>query len=174
MTFERNVMSRLKASGVAVDSFALHEQSVNRFGELTGPRTRRSIWIGGIVTALMAVLMLLSAVPDVLRLPDALLVFERLGYPPYLLRFLGTAKILAVAAVLVPVPRWIKEWAFAGLTIDVAGALYSHLSIGDPPAAWAPAVIALALVSGSYFAYRLREAPPCLAKSAREERASLV
>jgi len=118
---------------------------------------RALTWIGWIVTGLMAALMLLSAVPDVLRIPDALLVFTRLGYPPYLLLFLGTAKILGVAAVLVPgVPR-IKEWAFAGLTFDVTGALYSHLSIGDPPDAWMPAAVALALVSGSYVSYRMRQ-----------------
>ena len=117
---------------------------------------RARSWIGWAVTGLMAALMLLSAVPDVLRIPDALTVFRHLGYPTYLLLFLGTAKILGVAAVLVPgLPR-IKEWAFAGLTFDVTGALYSHLSIGDPPGAWTPAVVALALVSGSYVAYRMR------------------
>jgi hypothetical protein len=117
---------------------------------------RARTWIGWIVTGLMAALMLLSAVPDVLRIPDALLVFKRLGYPPYLLVFLGTAKILGVVAVLLPgLPR-IKEWAFAGLTFDVSGALYSHLSIGDPPGAWMPAVVALALVGGSYIAYQMR------------------
>ena len=116
-------------------------------------------WIGWIVTGLMAALMLLSAVPDVLRIPDALLVFQHLGYPPYLLVFLGTAKILGVAAVLIPgLPR-IKEWAFAGLIFDVTGALYSHLSVGDPPGAWAPAVVALALLSASYVAYRVRRSP---------------
>jgi hypothetical protein len=83
-------------------------------------------------------------------------VFKHLGYPPYLLVFLGTAKILGVVAVLLPgLPR-VKEWAFAGLTFDVTGALYSHLSVGDPPSAWTPAVIALTLVGGSYVAYRLR------------------
>ena len=120
---------------------------------------RARTWIGWIVTGLMAAFMLLSAVPDVLRIPDALLVFKHLGYPPYLLVFLGTAKILGVVAVLIPgLPR-IKEWAFAGLTFDVTGALYSHLSIGDPPGAWTPAVIALALVGGSYIAYRMRRSP---------------
>ena len=104
--------------------------------------------IGWVVTGLMAALLLLSAVPDVLRIPGALAVFAHLGYPPYLLVFLGTAKILGVASVVVPgVPR-IKEWAFAGLTFDVTGALYSHLSIGDPPDAWMPALVALALVGG--------------------------
>ena len=111
---------------------------------------------GWLVTGLMAALMLLSAIPDIQRMPDALTVFARIGYPPYLLLFLGTAKMLGVAAVLVPgVPR-LKEWAFAGLAFDVTGALYSHLSIGDPPGAWAPAAIALALIAGSYVAYRAR------------------
>lgn len=112
--------------------------------------------IGWILTGLMATLMLLAAVPDVLRLPNAVSVFEHLGYPPYLLVFLGTAKMLGIAAVLVPgVPR-LKEWAFAGLTFDLSGALYSHMSVGDPPNVWMPAAVGLALMAGSYAAYRLR------------------
>jgi len=104
----------------------------------------------------MAALLLLSAVPDVLRIPDAVAVFRHLGYPSYLLVFLGTAKILGVVAVLLRgLPR-VKEWAFAGLTFDVSGALYSHLSVGDPPSAWTPAVVALTLVGSSYVAYRMR------------------
>jgi hypothetical protein len=113
-------------------------------------------WIGWAVTGLMAALMLLSAAPDVLRSPEAVTVFRRLGYPPYLLLFLGTAKILGVAAVLSPgIPR-VKEWAFAGLTFDLCGALYSHVSIGDPPSVWMPAAMGLMLMAGSYIAYRTR------------------
>jgi hypothetical protein len=114
------------------------------------------IWIGWVVTGLMAALMLLSALPDVLRLPDALVVFTRLGYPPYLLIFLGTAKILGVAAILIPGPARLKEWAFAGLTFDLTGALYSHLSVGDPASVWIPAAIGLVLMACSYVAYRTR------------------
>jgi hypothetical protein len=117
---------------------------------------KRHTWISWTITALMAALMLLSAVPDVLRVPGAVAVFKHLGYPPYLLLFLGTAKMLGVATVLVPGLRRIKEWAFAGLTFDVSGALYSHLSVGDPPTAWMPAALALTLIGGSYVAYRLR------------------
>jgi uncharacterized membrane protein YphA (DoxX/SURF4 family) len=116
---------------------------------------KRHSWMSWTITGLMATLMVLSAVPDVLRVPGALSVFKHLGYPSYLLPFLGTAKMLGVAAVLIPgLPR-IKEWAFAGLTFDVSGALYSHLSVGDPPSAWTPAVLALALIGGSYVAHRL-------------------
>jgi len=107
-----------------------------------------------ILTGLASALIVVSAVPDVLRIPSALTVFRHLGYPEYLLPFLGTAKLLGVAAVLAPGITTIKEWAFAGLTFDVSGALYSHLSVGDPAQVWMPAAIGLILVSGAYVAYR--------------------
>jgi hypothetical protein len=118
--------------------------------------------LGWVVTGLMAVLMLLSAVPDVLGIPDAIAVFRHLGYPTYLLIFLGTAKILGVLAVLSPGFSTMKEWAFAGLTFDLTGALYSHVSSGDGPGVWMPALVGLVLMAGSYIAFRqrLRSARP--------------
>jgi hypothetical protein len=103
-----------------------------------------------IVTGLMAVFMLMASVPDVLRLPEAASIFTHLGYPTYLLPFLGTAKILGVVTVLVPGFRRLKEWAYAGLVFDLIGALYSHVSVGDPPNVWAFPVVGLLLVGGSY------------------------
>jgi hypothetical protein len=109
-----------------------------------------------IVTGLMAAFMLLAAVPDLLRVPEAISIFGHLGYPAYLLPFLGTAKTLGVVAILVPGFRRLKEWAFAGLVFDLIGALYSHLSVGDSAVAWLPAVIGLVLVGGAYLSYRLQ------------------
>ena len=114
--------------------------------------------IGWMVTGLMATLMLVSAVPDVFSIPGAVSVFRHLGYPAYLLIFLGTAKMLGISAVLSPgLPR-VKEWAFAGLTFDLTGALYSHLSVGDSPSVWSPALVGLILMAGSYVAFRRRHA----------------
>ena len=107
-----------------------------------------------IVTGLMAAFMLLASIPDLLRVPQAVFIFGHLGYPAYLLPFLGTAKTLGVIAVLVPGFQRLKEWAFAGLVFDVTGALYSHLSVGDPVSGWMPAAIALVLIGGSYLSYR--------------------
>jgi uncharacterized membrane protein YphA (DoxX/SURF4 family) len=108
-----------------------------------------------IVTALMAGLMILSAVPDVLVVEGAVQMFTHLGYPSYLLPFVGIAKILGVIAVLIPgLPRSLKEWAYAGLVIDLVGALYSHLSVGDSVVFWIFPIIALALVLSSYFLYK--------------------
>jgi hypothetical protein len=107
-----------------------------------------------IVTSLMAAFMLLASIPDILRLPQAVSIFGHLGYPVYLLPFLGTAKTLGIIAVLVPGFQRLKEWAYAGLVFDVIGALYSHLSVGDFPSGWMPALIGLVLVGGSYLSYR--------------------
>jgi hypothetical protein len=51
-----------------------------------------------------------------------------LGYPVYILPFLGWAKILGVIAILVPGLPKIKEWAYAGLFFDLVGAWYSMIS----------------------------------------------
>ena len=106
------------------------------------------------VTGLMAAFMLFASVPDLLRIPQAVAIFGHLGYPVFLLPFLGTAKTLGVIAVLVPGLRVLKEWAFAGLVFDLTGALYSHVSVGDPAGGWMPSVIGLVLVGGSYVAWR--------------------
>ena len=112
---------------------------------------KRLYWL---FTGLMAAFMLMASIPDVLALPQAVEIFTHLGYPTYLLPFLGTAKALGVVAVLVPSLRRLKEWAYSGLVFDLMGALYSHVSVGDPPGTWAWPLIGLLLVTGSYCFYR--------------------
>jgi hypothetical protein len=106
------------------------------------------------VTGIFCAFMLLGAVPDVLQIPDAQGFFRHLGYPLYLLPFLGVAKILGVIAVLVPAFRGLKEWAYAGITFDLVGAFYSHFSVGDPASVWIFPIIGIVLMASSYFLYR--------------------
>ena len=115
---------------------------------------RIAYWI---FTILAAALMTLSAIPDVLVVDGAVQFFEHLGYPRYLLPFLGVAKLLGVAAILQPWSRTLKEWAYAGLIFDLIGAFYSHMAVGDPPSLFAGSLIGLVLVSGSYVLLRLTE-----------------
>lgn len=105
------------------------------------------------LTGIMAALMLLGSIQDVLRVPAARAWFVHLGYPSYLLPFIGIAKILGVTAVVAPGTRRLKEWAYAGLVFDLLGATYSHISVGDS-FAWIIPVIGLLLVAGSYAFYR--------------------
>ncbi|WJH36548.1 DoxX family protein [Paenibacillus sp. CC-CFT747] len=55
-----------------------------------------------IFTVLLIGLMGVGAIPDLLSVPDAVKLFEHLGYPAYLLPFLGLAKLLGIVAILVP------------------------------------------------------------------------
>jgi DoxX-like family len=114
---------------------------------------KRLYWI---VTSLMAAFMLMASIPDILRIPQAVEVFTHLGYPSYLLPFIGIAKTLGVIAVLAPGVHRLKEWAYAGLVFDLIGALYSHLAVGDPPSVWGGASVGLMLVAGSYLLFRRR------------------
>jgi uncharacterized membrane protein YphA (DoxX/SURF4 family) len=112
-----------------------------------------------IFTVLFAGLITLASIPDVLKADEAIAVFHRLGYPTYLLPFLGVAKLFGVIAILIPRLDRIKEWAYAGLVFDLLGALYSHISVGDPPGVWIFALIGLSLAGASYiFRYR----PVCM------------
>lgn len=104
---------------------------------------------------------------------SAMEVFHRLGYPAYFAALLGTAQLCGVVAILAPVPRTLREWAYAGLTFDVCAAIVSLVAIGAPPAHLLIPVIALGLVLASHRAWQVRlratghsdrhAAPPSLA-----------
>ena len=106
-----------------------------------------------IVTGLACAFILLGALIDVSGNPDAVALIKHLGYPTYFVKFIGTMKILGVIAVLIPRFPKLKEWAYAGLVFDIFGAIFSHLSTGDGPNVWLPALLALILISASYALY---------------------
>ncbi len=109
-------------------------------------------------TGLFALMMLGSAVPDIISSDVAVKgMHEGLGYPLYLIPFMGIAKALGVIAILVPGAARIKEWAYAGLFFDLAGATYSIYSTGERGANLA--FMLLPILSGaiSYIYYRKKQ-----------------
>jgi len=89
---------------------------------------KRNTIIFWISTGLFGAMMLSSAIPNILSAPEWVTIFEQLGYPKYMLPFLGVAKLLGVIAILIPGFNRIKEWAYAGLFFDLVGATYSALA----------------------------------------------
>jgi DoxX-like family len=74
---------------------------------------------------------------------------EKTGYPSYFLAMLGIWKLGAVVTLLMPgLPR-LKEWAYAGITINLIGASVAHYYMNDPvPNIAIPLIILLiALIS---------------------------
>lgn len=86
-------------------------------------KTKSIYWIS---TVLFAGFMAFTAVPDVIQETEAVKFITGLGYPAYIIPFLGVAKILGSIAILIPTLKRIKEWAYAGLIIDLVGAFYSN------------------------------------------------
>lgn len=103
-----------------------------------------------IATALVTFAMGGGGVADLMQAEDVMASLARLGYPEYLATILGVAKILGVLVILVPgLPR-LKEWAYAGMVIDLVGAFASHAFIGDPMADLLPPLIVLAICIASW------------------------
>jgi uncharacterized membrane protein YphA (DoxX/SURF4 family) len=137
------------------------DEGIARFGGRYTPSKpeivmsqRKTKIIYWITTGIMIMFMLLASIPDVLMFPDAVTFFKHLGYPAYLLPFIGVAKILGVFAIVVPGFPRLKEWAYAGLVFDLIGAFYSHISVGDPLKVYGFSLIALSFVASSYVFYR--------------------
>ena len=126
-----------------------------------------------ICTGLLAAFMAISSIPDLLGVPQALTVFERLGYPAYLLPFLGIAKLFGVAALLAPGWPRIKEWAYAGFAFDSLGALYSHVYVGDPFSQWWGALLGFVLLVSSYLMFDARQRRPAAPAQRRKMELSL-
>lgn len=80
--------------------------------------------------------------------------FQRLGFPDYFRIQLGIAKLVGGVALLAPLPRWIKEWTYAGFTIDFGSAFIAHFVSGDPFSALVMPIFGLVLLIVSYVSYR--------------------
>lgn len=115
-------------------------------------RTKMLYWT---FTILFSAFMAMSAIPDVLSMPIAIKgMHEGLGYPLYFIPFIGVAKLLGIVAILVPGFPRLKEWAYAGLSFDLAGATYSIIASGQPASAWAFMIVPIALAVCSYVFYQ--------------------
>lgn len=80
------------------------------------------------ITGLFSAFMLFSSIPDIMVVPEAKAYMAQLGFPVYLLPFLGVMKLAGIVAILLPGSGKIKEWAYAGLFFDLLGATYSQIA----------------------------------------------
>jgi hypothetical protein len=84
----------------------------------------------------------------VLRVPDAVKGSASLGYPLHFIVLLGVWKVLGALTLLVPKFPLVKEWAYAGIFIDLTGAVVAQSIAGEGGGnAVGPAVAAAVLVA---------------------------
>jgi uncharacterized membrane protein len=108
-------------------------------------------------TGLFALVMLMSGIQNALVTQQSIEVFKSLGYPEYIIPFIGVAKVLGSIAILVPGLRTLKEWAYAGLFFDLTGATYSSVVAQEFHPAMLGMLVFFGLFALSYFYYRKRE-----------------
>src|SRR3954447_7673758 len=94
---------------------------------MTTKTTNLIYWISTIV---FAALMIFSAVGGLQPSQQAIqLLHDGLGYPVYFIQFISIAKLIGSIAILIPgLNSSVKEWAYAGLFFDLAGAFYSGIA----------------------------------------------
>lgn len=109
----------------------------SRFGSV---RSRSvAYWL---VTAPVVAELGLGGCWDIARLPFVRDLVTHLGYPTYFLVLLGSWKVLAAVALLLPRRALLKEWAYAGTFFTYTGAIASHLTTGyDLSELWLLAVM---------------------------------
>jgi DoxX-like family len=91
------------------------------------PKTINTLY--WVFTILFAGLMIFSAVGGIQPSEETIkMLHDGLGYPVYFIQFISIAKILGAVAILIPGLKRIKEWAYAGLFFDLAGAVYSGIA----------------------------------------------
>jgi DoxX-like family len=83
-----------------------------------------------ICTALIAFFFVSGGLAYALAVPDVVQGVIQLGFPLYFIQLLGVWKVLGGVAVLAPGFARLKEWAYAGMVIDLTGASVASAAMG--------------------------------------------
>jgi uncharacterized membrane protein YphA (DoxX/SURF4 family) len=109
-----------------------------------------------IITGLYAAFMLITSIPYLMMTNNTVKFIQQLHYPDYLIPFLGAAKIIASIVIVIPYFKRLKEWAYAGLTIDLMGATYSIIAVNGFKPEVSFMFLFIALNFATYYLWRLK------------------
>lgn len=102
-----------------------------------------------ITTGIFSAMMLFSATMYFTN-PEMAQTFEHLGFPDYFRIELGIAKIVGVLLLLAPFTGRLKEWVYAGFTINMISGSIAHAALGDPISAVLTPLVLLGVLAVSY------------------------
>jgi uncharacterized membrane protein YphA (DoxX/SURF4 family) len=94
-------------------------------------RTKSRKIIFWITTTIIAIIFFITGVGNLMPFEHIAKDMSHLGYPPYFLKILGIWKILGALIIAFPVSPRVKEWAYAGMMLDLTGAVFSRFFSGD-------------------------------------------
>ena len=101
------------------------------------PPLRAREWVYAAATVWLVLELAVGGAMDLLRGRSVVIagdpvdvVVSSLGYPVYVLLFLGVLKILGAVVIAAPGVQRLKEWAYAGSFFQIALAAGSHAIVG--------------------------------------------
>lgn len=103
------------------------------------------------LTGLVAAGFLMSSFMYLGKSPELMANFQKAGFPVYFVTILGLAKLLGAIGIVNPWFPKLKEWAYAGFTFTLIGAVWTHIATSTP---FVAPLIFLILVALSYFFYQ--------------------
>lgn len=103
-----------------------------------------------VLTGLTVLVIGGGGVVDVLSPPEVVATVQALGYPAYFARMLGVWKVAGAATIALPGLARLKEWAYAGIVIDVTSASIAHAAAGDELGKVIVPIVVLAFALGSW------------------------
>jgi hypothetical protein len=101
------------------------DRSLISEGASTMKAKRIGYWI---CTVVIAVCIGSGGAAQVLRVPQTVEGMTALGYPLHFVVLLGVWKVLGALTLLAPGLRLAKEWAYAGIFIDLSGAVVASVA----------------------------------------------
>jgi uncharacterized membrane protein YphA (DoxX/SURF4 family) len=106
-----------------------------------------------VCTVLIVFFMLPGGIVQVLRVPQTVEGFAKLGFPVYFVVLVGVWKILGSLAILWPGFPLLKEWAYAGIFFDLTGAAVAN---GATHEVWWHVAAPLVIIGALYGSWALR------------------
>ena len=140
-----------------------HNIYINRLERRNGvirfmkPKTLKiTYWV---VTILFSLMMLVGAITGLMGTEQSIAIMTALGYPAYVLTIISFAKVLGIIGILQNKFSTLKEWAYAGFTIDILGAAASQAFMGMGVGTVASTLIFLVVMFVSYYLWNTTSTP---------------
>ncbi len=109
--------------------------------------SKKTLWAGRILSAVVALLILFAAVPKLLGVAAVVDGFRQAGYPASAVPIVGMVELACAALYLLPRTRFLGAILMTGL---LGGATATNVRLGDPT--WVvPALLGVVAWAGLFF-----------------------
>jgi uncharacterized membrane protein YphA (DoxX/SURF4 family) len=112
-----------------------------------------------IATTLLSIALIGMGLSNYLQPGDMNVEIAKSGYPSHFFKVLGVWQVLGATVVALPRMPRAKEWAYAGVFINVIAASHHHYVAGDGPGKIAVPLVFLVIVIVSYVLRPLSRQP---------------